>query len=140
MLGENKLTSPTSPNGYHPSNVRHMQRNMDICMRPLKAELRIDTAGSGTGAHSGSTFVAWLNAVECKLIFDGTDTIGYILKPKGVNQPLPAFNDPNLEDKVVEICLFTDWGNASLKVVKQFAEAQRDFGCQHGDDGTSFTS
>ena len=128
MLREYKLASPSS-NGTRPSDPRAAKQTMFECMKPLPESKHIDSSiNVRTG---GTTFISWMNAVERKMVFDGTDTIAYVLKLKKGITVFPDLNDPALADKVNEYCLFTDWGKISSDDVKAYVAAQVRYGCPY---------
>ena len=108
MFGANKRIELESSSAFRPFNdLRSLMRIEDVCTEPLTEADRIDV-GSVQRTNKGATLVAWLNKIQRRMIDCGTDSVAYILKPRAPCLTLPPLNDPDLESKTEEVCIFTD--------------------------------
>ena len=129
MFVLNKRVEPESSTAFRPqTDLRSLMRIEDACTEPLEESERIDV-GSGQGNSTGTTLVAWLNAIQRKMCATGTDSVAYVIKPKLKTGALPPLNDPNLEGVAEEVCLFNDWGQVTLDQVSAFVVAVKANGC-----------
>lgn len=105
-LQVHRIHKPLSSMAYRlETDIQSIMRVEDACTRPIDDTKRIDEGSSVV------TFTQWTNEVKRHFIYNGLDSIAYVLKAKKEGAALPDINNlQDVEKECYEYNLFTEWG------------------------------